>query len=137
MAQAATQPTPSLTLQNAPTKVRVRTPWQDAWSRLLRNRAAVAALLVIALYGIAAIGAPIIAPYDYATQDLQHTTQGPSAEHWMGTDQLGRDVFTRLLYGARISFAVAVAAQLIIIGIGLPMGLVSGYFGGGIDTFIT
>jgi oligopeptide transport system permease protein len=55
----------------------------------------------------------------------------------MGTDQLGRDVFTRLLFGARISFAVAVAAQLVIVGIGLPMGLVSGYFGGRIDAVIT
>lgn len=137
MAHATVQPTRSLTLQNAPIKVRVRTPWQDAWRRLLRNRAAVVALVVIVLYGISAIGAPILAPYDYADQDLKHTTQGPSADHWMGTDQLGRDVFTRLLYGARISFAVAVAAQLVIIGIGLPMGLISGYFGGGIDTFIT
>jgi oligopeptide transport system permease protein len=137
MAQAATQPTTALSLQTAPAKVRVRTPWQDAWRRLLRNRAAFIALVVIMLYGIAALAAPIIAPYDYAAQDLKHTTQGPSPEHWMGTDQLGRDVFTRLLYGARISFAVAVGAQLIIIGIGLPMGLISGYVGGAVDTVIT
>jgi oligopeptide transport system permease protein len=137
MAQAATRPTPSLTLQGAPVGFRVRGPWHDAWRRLLRNRAAVAALVVILLYGIAAIGAPLLAPYDYATQDLNHTTEGPSAAHWMGTDQLGRDVFTRLLYGARISFAVAVAAQLVIIGVGLPLGLISGYFGGRIDTVIT
>jgi oligopeptide transport system permease protein len=137
MAQVATRPTPSLTLQSTPAGLQVRGPWQDAWRRLLRNRAAVMALVIILLYGIAAIAAPLIAPYDYAAQDLQHTTEGPSATHLMGTDQLGRDVFTRLLFGARISFAVAVAAQLVIVGIGLPMGLVSGYFGGRIDAVIT
>lgn len=137
MAQAATRPTPSLTLQSDPVKLRLRGPWHDAWRRLLRNRAAVTALVIILLYGIAALGAPWIAPYDYADQDLNHTTEGPSALHWMGTDQLGRDVLTRLLFGARISFAVAVAAQLVIVGIGLPLGLISGYFGGRIDTLIT
>src|SRR3954463_5158680 len=116
MAQAATQSTPTLTLQSPSTKVRLRTPWQDAWRRLLRNRAAVVALIIIIVYGVVAIGAPFIAPYDYAAQDLAHTTQGPSPEHWMGTDQLGRDVFTRLIYGARVSFAVAIAAQIVIIG---------------------
>jgi oligopeptide transport system permease protein len=137
MAQAATRPTNSLTLKTSPPSLQVRSPWQDAWRRLLRNRAAVTALVIILLYGIAAVAAPLIAPYDYAVQDLDHTTEGPSASHLMGTDQLGRDVFTRLLYGARISFAVAVAAQLVIIGIGLPLGLISGYFGGMIDTVIT
>lgn len=136
MAQAATSSNPSLRLQDAPT-LRVRGPWQDAWRRLLRNRAAVIALVIILLYGFAAITAPFLAPYDYADQDLNHTTEGPSAAHWMGTDQLGRDVLSRLLYGARISFAVAVAAQVVIVGFGLPMGLISGYFGGRIDTIIT
>ena len=137
MAQVATRSTNSLTLKASPISLQVRSPWQDAWRRLLRNRAAVTALVIILLYGIAAVAAPLIAPYDYAVQDLDHTTEGPSARHLMGTDQLGRDVFTRLLYGARISFAVAVASQLVIIGIGLPLGLISGYFGGTIDTVIT
>ena len=137
MAQAATRSTPPLSLQGAPKSVRVRGPWYDAWRRLLRNRAAVVALVIIALYGFAAIAAPVLAPYDYASQDLNHTTEGPSAAYWMGTDQLGRDVLTRLLFGARISFAVAVAAQFVIIGIGLPLGLISGYFGGRIDAVIT
>jgi oligopeptide transport system permease protein len=136
MAQATAHPTPPLTLQSAPDSLRARGPWQDAGRRLLRNRAAVVALIIILLYGVAAIAAPTFAPYDYADQDLNHTTEGPSVLHWMGTDQLGRDLFTRLLYGARISFAVAVAAQLVIIGIGLPFGLISGYFGGRIDALI-
>jgi oligopeptide transport system permease protein len=137
MAQAATRPTSPLSLQSQSASVRVRSPWHDAWRRLLRNRAAVVALAVIILYGAAALFAPWLTPYDYAAQDLNHTTEGPSALHWMGTDQLGRDVLTRLLFGARISFAVAVAAQFVIIGIGLPLGLISGYFGGRIDAVIT
>lgn len=137
MTQTATRSTPSLSLSPDRSDVRVRSPWRDAWQRLLRNRAAVAALVIIFIYGTAAIAAPWLAPYDYATQDLDHTTEGPSSLHWMGTDQLGRDVFSRLLYGARVSFAVAVAAQFVIVGIGLPMGLVSGYFGGIIDNIVT
>ena len=136
MAQAVTRATAPHTPLRAAAPVRIRNPWQDAWRRLLRNRAAVVALAVILIYGVAALAAPWLAPYDYAAQDLDHTTQGPTALHWMGTDQLGRDVFARLLYGARISFAVAVAAQVVIVGIGLPLGLVSGYFGGRVDTLI-
>src|SRR6187455_2609995 len=122
MAQAATSPTPSSGSSSGSTSsqpltlssVNLRGPYHDAWRRLLRNRAAIFALFIIALYAVAAIGAPLLAPYDYADQDLMHTTESPSAAHWMGTDQLGRDVFSRLLYGARISFAVAVAAQFVI-----------------------
>ncbi len=137
MAQVATRPTSPLTLPGPPSSVRLRGPWHDAWRRLWRNRAAVVALVVIVLYGAAALCAPWLTPYEYAAQDLNHTTEGPSARHWMGTDQLGRDVLTRLLYGARISFAVAIAAQVVIVGIGLPLGLISGYFGGRVDAVIT
>ena len=114
-----------------------RSLWYDSWRRLLRNKAAVTAMAVIAIFGLLALLAPLIAPYDYATQDLDHITDPPDLDHIMGTDQLGRDVFTRLLYGARISFVVALAAQFVIIGLGVPLGLISGYFGGRIDMAIT
>ncbi|MEZ4864852.1 MAG: ABC transporter permease [Caldilineaceae bacterium] len=114
-----------------------RSLWVDAWRRLLRNRAAVAALTVITLFALLALFAPYVAPYSYEAQDLDHTSQAPDAAHLMGTDQLGRDLFSRLIYGARISFAVALAAQLVIIGIGVPLGLISGYWGGAIDALIT
>jgi oligopeptide transport system permease protein len=111
--------------------------WYDSWRRLVRNKAAVVALTAIAIFGILALFAPLVAPYDYAAQDLDHVTESPGLDHLMGTDQLGRDVFSRLLYGARISFAVAIAAEIVIIGLGVPMGLMSGYFGGRIDMAIT
>lgn len=114
-----------------------RSLWYDSWRRLLRNKAAVTAMAVIAIFGLLALLAPLIAPYHYAAQDLDHITDPPGLDHIMGTDQLGRDVFTRLLYGARISFVVALAAQFVIIGLGVPLGLISGYFGGRVDMTIT
>ena len=134
--------TESLTLGARPSvelkiAAKSRSLWVDAWHRLLRNKAAVVALIIIVIFALVALFAPLVAPYSYATQDLDHTSQPPGANHIMGTDQLGRDVFSRLVYGARISFAVALAAQLVIIGIGVPLGLVSGYFGGAVDTLIT
>jgi ABC-type dipeptide/oligopeptide/nickel transport system permease subunit len=114
-----------------------RNLWVDAWRRLLRNKAAVVAMAVIVLFGMLALLAPVVAPYPYDRQDLDNVAQGPSAAHPFGTDQLGRDVLSRLLYGARISFAVAIAAQIVIIGVGVPMGLLSGYFGGWPDAVIT
>lgn len=114
-----------------------RNLWVDAWRRLLRNRAALLALFVIGVFALVALSAPLVAPYSYEAQDLDHTTEAPTVAHLMGTDQLGRDVFSRLVYGARISFVVALAAQIVIIGIGVPLGLISGYFGGYVDTLIT
>jgi oligopeptide transport system permease protein len=125
-----------VSIQSSPPQ-RSRSLWRDSWRRLLRNKAAVVAMAVAIIFGLLALFAPLIAPYSYDTQDLDHITEAPSVSHIMGTDQLGRDVFSRLLYGARISFAVAIAAEIVIIGIGVPMGLISGYFGGLTDTIIT
>lgn len=131
----------ALTLGTRPshklTSSRSRSLWADAGRRLLRNKAAVVAVAVIVIFGVAALFAPSVAPYSYEAQDLDHTSQSPSPNHIMGTDQLGRDLFSRLVYGARISFTVALAAQLVIIGLGVPLGLISGYFGGALDTLIT
>src|SRR3954451_3317329 len=80
-----------------------RSLWIDAWQRLLRNKAALVALVLIAVFGLVALFAPLVAPYSYEAQDLDHTSQPPTTQHLMGTDQLGRDVFSRLVYGARIS----------------------------------
>ena len=137
MAEAVTQPAAKTPQIDLGSPRRTRSLWHDSLRRLLRNKAAVFALIIAILFVLAAIFAPAIAPYDYAAQDLDHTTEGPSRSHIMGTDQLGRDVFSRLVYGSRISFAVAVAAQIVIVGIGVPMGLVSGYYGGRLDTVIT
>ena len=102
----------------------------------MRNRAAAFALAVIVLFGLMAVVGPFITPYSYEKQNLDHITESPSWDYVMGTDQLGRDLFSRLIYGSRVSFAVAIGAEIVIIGIGVPMGLISGYFGGRVDTLI-
>jgi oligopeptide transport system permease protein len=110
--------------------------WADAASRLLQNRAATASLLFIGALLLVAAAAPWIAPYAYDAQHLDRTWQSPSAQHWLGTDAFGRDVLSRLMYGARVSLTVAIMAQVIILVIGVPLGLLAGYFGGWVDNAI-
>ncbi|MGE0057968.1 MAG: ABC transporter permease [Dehalococcoidia bacterium] len=110
--------------------------WSLAFRRLKRNRLALAGLFVIAAFVALALLAPLIAPYDPQHQNLRETFESPSWDHLMGTDNLGRDWFSRLLYGARISLAVGVFAQLIILGIGMPIGLIAGYRGGASDSLL-
>jgi oligopeptide transport system permease protein len=110
--------------------------WSRAWGRLLRNRVAVTGLAVIALLALAAVAAPLVAPADPAAQDVLNARQGPSAQHLAGTDSLGRDMLSRLIYGARVSLSIGVLAQAIILGIGLPLGLVAGFRGGWVDNAI-
>lgn len=110
--------------------------WGLAFRRLKRNRLAVAGLAVIALFATLALLAPLLAPFDPSQQDLRATFESPGWPHLMGTDNLGRDWFSRLLYGARISLAVGVFTQLIILAIGMPIGLISGYRGGAADSLL-
>jgi oligopeptide transport system permease protein len=112
---------------------RARGFWGEAWGRLRLNWAAMASLVVIVALGVVAIFAPMIAPYDYAQGDLLHGSEGPSREHLLGTDEIGRDILSRLLFGARVSLTVAVAAQVVIVAVGVPIGLITGYLGGWID----
>jgi oligopeptide transport system permease protein len=110
--------------------------WTDAVSRLLQNRAATASLLFIGALLLVAAAAPWLAPYAYDAQHLDRTWQSPSAQHLLGTDAFGRDVLSRLIYGARVSLTVAIIAQVIILVIGVPLGLLAGYFGGWVDNAI-
>ena len=103
---------------------------------LLRNRAAMVSAVVIALLFAVATFAPRLAPYPYAKQDFLATSHGPERAHLLGTDQLGRDELSRLVYGARISMSVAVITVAIVLGIGVPIGLVSGYYGGTFDLLL-
>lgn len=102
----------------------------------VRHRLAVTGLLIIAVLGLAALFAPIVATHDPYTVDLLAAKQGPSAAHWLGTDEVGRDVFSRLVYGARVSLSVGLVAVTIYTSIGVILGAVSGYFGGLIDGVI-
>lgn len=105
----------------------------DAWVRLRRNKLAMAGSIFIIILVLGAIFAPFITPYSFAHQDLSALLEGPSATHWLGTDGLGRDIFARLLYGARTSLAVGIFTQLIVVGVGVPIGAIAGYAGGSVD----
>jgi len=107
---------------------------QDAWMRLKKNRAAMAGLSIIIIIGLLAILGPLLSPYSYSDQSLTDANQPPSASHWFGTDNLGRDLATRVCYGARISLSIGIVASLINLGIGVLYGGISGYFGGRIDS---
>ncbi|MCC6704193.1 MAG: ABC transporter permease [Thermomicrobiales bacterium] len=111
-----------------------RGPWRDAMRRLVKNRMAMVGLGMIVLFGIAAIFGEMLAPYDPIRQDLMAAKQTPNAEHWLGTDELGRDMFSRILTGARTALLVATFVTFIAAGIGTVIGLISAYGGGFIDT---
>jgi peptide/nickel transport system permease protein len=106
-------------------------PTTRGWAhRLLRQRLVPVALGFLALVVLTGIFAPIIAPYGINETDVQAQLETPSAAHLFGTDQLGRDVFTRILYGSRTSILVGIFAVGVAVAIGVPLGLISGYFGG-------
>lgn len=109
--------------------------WRLAW-RTLRNPLSLAGLLIIGLLILMAFIAPALAPYDPLKTDTAFRLQPPSAEHFFGTDQLGRDIFSRVLYGARISLRIAILTAVIALVIGGPLGIVSGYFRGRVDDLL-
>jgi peptide/nickel transport system permease protein len=114
--------------------------WADAWHRLRRNPSAMIGLGLIALLVIVAIFAPLIAPYGPREQNLSllegRCCPGPSADHWFGVDGLGRDEFSRVVYGARFSLLIGVVSVAVGLSIGLVLGASAGYFGGIIDSVI-
>ena len=110
--------------------------WQDAIRRLIQNRAAMIGGITILVLVILAIFAPWIAPYSYSYQNLDIGASPPSAEHLLGTDVLGRDLLSRLLYGARISLLVGFVATGVALVIGVSWGIVAGYFGGRVDSIM-
>jgi len=101
-----------------------------AWRRFLRHRLAAAGAAVVAVLVLTAVLAPVLAPYDPLAQDYSAVLQPPSPAHPLGTDELGRDVLSRLIYGARLSILAGLISVGIALAIGLPLGLVAGYFGG-------
>lgn len=109
--------------------------WQTVFRRFKRHKLATVSLVILAVLGGAAILAPIIAPYD-PNEIVGPFSGAPSKEFWLGTDQIGRDVLSRLLYAMRVSLLVGVMATLISTVIGVILGLFAGYFGGVIDMII-
>jgi ABC-type dipeptide/oligopeptide/nickel transport system permease subunit len=104
-----------------------------AWRRFRRKKLALVAVAFIVMELIVAIFAPLLAPFDPYAGDYAATWQLPSTAHWLGTDELGRDVLSRLIYGARISLAVGVISQIVIVLIGVPIGACAGLVGGWFD----
>ncbi|WJH33434.1 ABC transporter permease [Paenibacillus sp. CC-CFT747] len=110
--------------------------WQEAWLRLRKNKLAMLGLIIIAILAVLAIFGPLLTDQSYSKQALLEANQKPSAAHWFGTDDLGRDVYARILYGARISLFIGLMAALIDFLIGIVYGGIAGYVGGRVDNIM-
>jgi ABC-type dipeptide/oligopeptide/nickel transport system permease subunit len=128
MAQAATLP-----LENSLEPIEYRGFWSGAWRRFRRNALAMYGLVFVGLIILVGLFAPLIAPYPYDKIDLGHGLEGMSLAHPFGTDQLGRDMFSRIIYGARPMLLVGIVTQVAALLIGSPLGIIGGYFGGWFD----
>lgn len=111
--------------------------YSDAWKRLKKNKAAMLSLVIIIALVFVAIFADFISPYSPEEQDLRNKLQGPSSEHLLGTDHLGRDILSRIIYGSRVSLSVGIVAESIAVVIGIIMGTMAGFYGGKVDYLIS
>lgn len=110
--------------------------WRDAWLRLRRNKLAVFGLIVVVILAFTALVGPYLTPYDFLSQDLNSRNLAPSLSHLFGTDDLGRDVFSRVIYGTRTAFLVAIVVTFIAVLIGVTLGALAGFFGGWLDRIV-
>lgn len=123
--------------ENLKAQAKENDTWMDKVRRLIReNKLAAVSAVIIILFVLAAVFAPIVAPYDPAKQDLVNRLQLPSAKHWLGTDELGRDVLSRIIYGARVSLVIGLVPTAISMTIGTILGLMAGYMGKTVDFVI-
>ncbi len=131
MTAAATMPVAS-----AAAPVKKNSNFQAIVKRLFQNRGAVIGLIIFIVLALAAILAPVAAPYGYEEMDLTNMLSGPSLEHLFGTDELGRDVFSRIIYGGRYSLSIGLVATAFGAVVGCAIGAITGYFGGTFDTVL-
>jgi len=108
-------------------------PWRRAVRRLVKRRGAMVGAVVVLFFVLVAVAAPLIAPYDPIATSWSAVRKPPSLEHWFGTDEIGRDVLSRVIFGARASLLAGVVSVCISLACGIPIGLVSGYVGGFLD----
>lgn len=113
-----------------------RTVAGQIWGQLKKHYLAIFSFIVFAVMAIACFLAPVIAPYEFDAIDLSNIRQPPSVKHWMGTDSLGRDLFTRILYGGRVSILIGIFSALVGTSFGTLIGSVAGYFGGRTDNIL-
>ena len=110
--------------------------WGIAWERFRRHKPALIGLAVVLLFSVASLAAPVISPYSPTKTNLSAMLEGPTAAHPMGTDELGRDLMARVLYGGRVSLAVGVLAVALSVTIGTAVGALAGYYGGALDNVL-
>ena len=115
--------------ENAPSD----SQWRIAFRHFRKSKIALIGLIVLVFMYLLAIIAPLIAPYDPIAQAVSNSFQAPGMQHWLGTDRFGRDILSRILYGARISLSIGLVATLISVTLGTVLGAVAGFFGGRID----
>ena len=113
-----------------------RSLWRDAWRTLSGNHFAIAGGVVLLLLIFAAVAAPLVAPYDPNAQNYDHLLEGTSLQHPFGTDNFGRDILSRVIYGGRISLSIGFLGTLLGVAVGLTVGLVSGYYGRWVDSVL-
>ena len=123
-------------LQDEDNEVVVGNQLRRMWYSFCKRKVAVLGLVIVLIYIIVAIFAPLLAPYDPVKQDLANMMQTPGPKHLLGTDEMGRDILSRIIYGARISMKVGFYAVGVAFVIGIPLGIFAGYFGGKVDLLI-
>lgn len=111
--------------------------WKSFWSVMTQNKAAMVGAIIIGAYLLMMIVAPLVSPYDPYDISLEDKLTPPSIEHWMGTDDKGRDIFSRILYGSRLSIGVGFASVLFGAFFGISLGLIAGYYGKWVDTIVS
>jgi peptide/nickel transport system permease protein len=121
----------------APVRETFESPGARAWRRLKKRRTAMVALVLLVLLALLAIFAPFIATHDPTQQSWRAVRQAPSLTHWFGSDEVGRDIFSRVIYGTRASLSAGVISVAIAIVAGVPLGLLAGYVGGWTDALIS
>ncbi|MCC8076869.1 MAG: ABC transporter permease [Oscillospiraceae bacterium] len=108
----------------------------STWSRFVRNKLSLIGFIILVIMVLVAILAPVLATYDYQAIDPINANQFPSAAHWFGTDNYGRDIWSRMVYGARYSLAIGISSQALALCIGIILGAIAGYLGGTVDNVI-
>ncbi|MFW6409463.1 MAG: oligopeptide ABC transporter permease [Halanaerobiales bacterium] len=123
--------------QNNNKEIKAESPWAIAWRHFKKNKLAMAGLFIMIIVVLSAVFAPQLAPHDPYKTNILDSKEAPNDSYPLGTDRVGRDVLSRLLYGGRISLTVGLVAMVISVTLGTLMGLIAGYFGGWVDTLIT
>ncbi len=118
-------------------KKRAQSYWAVSWNIFKKNKMGMVCLVIVALLVLIAIFAPLLAPYDPDAQELTNMLKAPGGAHLFGTDEYGRDILSRVIYGCRISLSVGVVSQAIAVVIGFTAGVCAGYFGGKVDSVIS